>query len=45
MIQSKDDCASCLEYELAPRPLSLFDEISMMKTQNSPMMADMADID
>ena len=37
MIKSEDDFASCFKYELAPRPLSLFDEISMRKTQKSVM--------
>ena len=37
VIKSDEDFASCLEYELAPRPLSLFDEISMRKTQKSVM--------
>ena len=27
-----DDFAACLEYELAPRPLALFDDVSMRKT-------------
>lgn len=35
VIKSDEDFASCLEYELAPRQLSLFDEISMRKTQKS----------
>ncbi|XP_028418322.1 uncharacterized protein LOC114543611 [Dendronephthya gigantea] len=37
VIKTDEDFASCLEYELAPRPLSLFDEISMRKTQKSVM--------
>ena len=37
VIKSDEDFASCLEYELAPRPLSLCDEISMRKTQKSVM--------
>jgi len=37
VIKSYEDFASCLEYELAPRPLSLFDDISMRKTQKSVM--------
>lgn len=37
VIKSDEDFASCLEYELAPRPLSLFDDISMRKTQKSVM--------
>ena len=37
VIKSDEDFASCLEYELAPRPLSLFDEISMRKTEKAVM--------
>lgn len=37
VIKSDEDFASYLEYELAPRPLSLFDEISMRKTDKSTM--------
>ena len=37
VFKSDEDFASCLEYELAPRPLSLFDDISMRKTQKSVM--------
>ena len=35
VIKSDEDFASCLEYELAPRPLSLFDDISMRKTEKA----------
>ena len=37
VIKTDKDFASCLEYEVAPRPLSLFNEISMRKTQKSVM--------
>ena len=37
VFKSDEDFASCLEYELAARPLSLFDDISMRKTQKSVM--------
>ena len=37
VFKSDEDFASCLEYELAPRPLSLFDDISMRNTQKSVM--------
>ena len=37
VIKSDKDFASCLEYELASRPLSLFDEISIRETQKSVM--------
>ncbi|KAG0720612.1 hypothetical protein GWK47_048171 [Chionoecetes opilio] len=37
VVKSDADFASHLEYELAPRPLSLFDEISMRKTEKSVM--------
>ena len=37
VMKSDEDFASCLEHELAPRPLSLFDDISMRKTQKSVM--------
>ena len=37
VIKSDEDFVSCLEYKLAPRPLSLFDDISIRKTQKSVM--------
>ena len=37
VIKSDEDFASCLEYELAPRPLPLFDELSMRKTEKAVM--------
>jgi len=37
LIKSDEDFASCLEYERAPRPLSLIDDIPMRKTQKSVM--------
>ena len=37
VVKSDEDFASCLQYELAPRPLSLFDEISMRKTDKAVM--------
>lgn len=37
VMRSDEDFASCLKYELAPRPLSFFDEMSMRKTKKSVM--------
>jgi len=44
VIKADQDFASCLEYELAPRPLSLFDDISMRKTQKSVMYDDIESV-
>ena len=37
VIKSDDDLQECLQYELAPMPLSLFDDVSMKKTQKAVM--------
>ncbi len=37
LVKSDEDFASCLQYELAPRPVSLFDDVSMRKTEKAIM--------